>query len=76
MKKISILALGLAVCATAGAQTSVLKEAEQAMKGGQEAAKVVNIITPHFPTPKPRVLRRPTTFWARHRITNTTNCSA
>ena len=48
MKKISILALGLAVCATAGAQTSVLKEAEQAMKGGQEAAKVVNIITPAF----------------------------
>ena len=44
MKKITILALGLAVCASAGAQTSVLKEAEQAMKGGKDAAAVMTII--------------------------------
>lgn len=52
MKQISILALALAVCATAGAQTSVLKEAEQAMKSGQEAAKVVTIVTPAFTNPE------------------------
>ncbi len=52
MKKITILALGLAVCASAGAQTSVLKEAEQAMKGGKDAAAVMTIITPAFTNPE------------------------
>ncbi len=52
MKKIAILALGLAVCASAGAQTSVLKEAEQAMKGGKDAAAVMTIITPAFTNPE------------------------
>lgn len=52
MKKITILALSLAVCASAGAQTSVLKEAEQAMKGGKDAAAVMTIITPAFTNPE------------------------
>ena len=52
MKKITILALCLAVCASAGAQTSVLKEAEQAMKGGKDAAAVMTIITPAFTNPE------------------------
>ena len=46
------MALGLAVCASAGAQTSVLKEAEQAMKGGKDAAAVMTIITPAFTNPE------------------------
>ncbi len=51
MKKISFLALSLAVAASASAQVSVVKEAERAMKGGEEAAKVVTIITPAFSDP-------------------------
>lgn len=51
MKKISFLALSLAVAASANAQVSVVKEAERAMKGGEEAAKVVTIITPAFSDP-------------------------
>ncbi len=52
MKKISILALGLAVFASANAQLTVVKEAEKAQKGGTEAAKVVEIITPAFSNPE------------------------
>lgn len=52
MKKICILALGLATVLGASAQANVLKEAEQAMKGNQEAAKVMTIITPAFTNPE------------------------
>ncbi|MDE6198118.1 MAG: hypothetical protein K2F91_09680, partial [Muribaculaceae bacterium] len=48
MKKFSLLTLAVATAFAATAQTAVLKEAERAMKGGQDAAKVVEIITPAF----------------------------
>lgn len=52
MKKICIIALGLATALTAGAQMNVVKEAERAMKANEEAAKVLTIITPAFSDPE------------------------
>lgn len=52
MRKTSILGVCLLAGFAASAQQSVLKEAEHAMKGNQEAAKVVEIITPAFTNPE------------------------
>lgn len=52
MKKISILALGLAVSTLASAQMSVVKEAEKAMKSSQPAVEVMAIIKPAFDDPE------------------------
>ena len=48
MKKIILALAGLAVAAGAYAQADVVKAGERALKEGQEAAKVVEIITPAF----------------------------
>ncbi len=52
MKKFCIFALGLATAVAASAQLNVVKDAERAMKGGDEAKKVVEIITPAFSNPE------------------------
>ena len=52
MKKFSLLTLAIASVFAASAQTAVVKEAERAMKGGQEAAQVVKIITPALSDPE------------------------
>ena len=51
MKKIILALAGLAVAAGAYAQADVVKAGERALKEGQEAAKVVEIITPAFTDP-------------------------
>ncbi len=56
MKKFSFLTLALATAFAASAQLTVVKEAERAMKGGQEASKVVAIITPAFSDPETATL--------------------
>ncbi len=48
MKKIAIMTMCVAAGFAASAQVTVVKEAERAMKGGQEFSKVVEIITPAF----------------------------
>lgn len=52
MKKISLMALAMATTLVAGAQANIVKDAERAMKGGETAAKVVEIITPAFTNPE------------------------
>lgn len=52
MKKLSLVALAMATALCAGAQANVVKDAERAMKGGQPAAKVVEIITPALTNPE------------------------
>ena len=52
MKKFSLMAMAIATEFGATAQQAVVKEAERAMKGGQDAAKVVEIITPAFTDPE------------------------
>lgn len=56
MKKFSLLALAIATAFSVSAQTSVLKDAERAMKDGKEAAEVVKIITPAFSDPSTKEL--------------------
>lgn len=56
MKKFSFLTLALATAFAASAQLTVVKEAERAMKGGQEAANVVAIITPALTNPETATL--------------------
>ncbi|MDE6121146.1 MAG: hypothetical protein K2F63_05100, partial [Muribaculaceae bacterium] len=51
MKKLCFLALGLASVLAASAQTSLVKDAERAMKNGTEGAKIVEMITPAFSDP-------------------------
>ncbi|MDE6207722.1 MAG: hypothetical protein K2M55_07930 [Muribaculaceae bacterium] len=51
MKKISLLILALGATVCAGAQANVLKDAERAMKGGEEYSKVLEIVTPAFSDP-------------------------
>lgn len=51
MKKISLIALALGLAFGASAQVNVLKEAERAMKSGEDYSKVLEIVKPAFTDP-------------------------
>lgn len=52
MKKVTVLCLGLMATMAAGAQVQLVKDAERAMKSGESAAKVAEIIKPAASNPE------------------------
>lgn len=52
MKKISLMALAMLTVLGASAQANVVKDAERAMKAGDQASKVVEIIKPALTNPE------------------------
>lgn len=52
MKKISLMALAIAAAFGTTAQTNVVKDAERAMKSGEPASKVIEIVTPALTNPE------------------------